>query len=66
MVGFRPASAAMRLASSILTLATVSSGGQPSARTVLLKYFDETGFVFYTNYESAKGRELTDNPGYWK
>ncbi len=45
-----------------MTLATVSSTGQPSARTVLLKGFDERGFSFFTNYESRKGRELTSNP----
>src|SRR5207344_3093910 len=36
--------------------------GQPSARTVLLKAFDERGFVFYTNFESRKGRQLAANP----
>jgi pyridoxamine 5'-phosphate oxidase len=40
------------------TLATVSEDGQPSARILLLKGVDERGFVFYTNYESRKGREL--------
>ena len=45
-----------------MTLATASAGGEPAARTVLLKSFDEHGFVFYTNYGSAKGRELADNP----
>jgi len=39
-------------------LATVSDDGQPSARILLLKGVDERGFVFYTNYESRKGREL--------
>jgi len=39
-------------------LATVDERGQPSVRIVLLKAFDERGFVFYTNYESRKGREL--------
>jgi pyridoxamine 5'-phosphate oxidase len=39
-------------------LATVDANGQPSARIVLLKNVDERGFVFYTNYESRKGREL--------
>jgi pyridoxamine 5'-phosphate oxidase len=41
-----------------MTLATVNSAGQPSARIVLIKGYDETGFVFYTNYESRKGHEL--------
>jgi pyridoxamine 5'-phosphate oxidase len=41
-----------------MTLATASPTGEPSARIVLLKAFDERGFVFFTNYESAKGRDL--------
>jgi pyridoxamine 5'-phosphate oxidase len=41
-----------------MTLATVNEAGQPSARIVLIKGYDETGFVFYTNYESRKGHEL--------
>lgn len=45
-----------------MTLATASAAGQPSARTVLLKDFDSRGFVFYTNYDSRKGRELAANP----
>jgi pyridoxamine 5'-phosphate oxidase len=45
-----------------MTLATAAPGGRPSARMVLLKGFDRDGFVFYTNYESRKGRELTTNP----
>ncbi len=45
-----------------MTLATVDSEGRPSARTVLLKGLDERGFIFYTNYESRKGRELETNP----
>ncbi len=45
-----------------MTLATASATGEPSARTVLLKGADENGFVFYTNYDSAKGRDLADNP----
>ncbi|MEO6758620.1 MAG: pyridoxamine 5'-phosphate oxidase [Saprospiraceae bacterium] len=45
-----------------MTLATATSNGRPSIRTVLLKSFDQTGFVFYTNYESRKGRELAENP----
>jgi pyridoxamine 5'-phosphate oxidase len=45
-----------------MTLATATAGGRPSARMVLLKGFDHRGFVFYTNYESRKGRELSDNP----
>src|SRR5689334_23509639 len=45
-----------------MTLATVSSDAQPSARIVLLKGLDERGFVFYTHYESRKGEELAANP----
>lgn len=45
-----------------MTLATASLEAVPSARIVLLKGYDEKGFVFYTNYESAKGRELAENP----
>jgi pyridoxamine 5'-phosphate oxidase len=45
-----------------MTLATADSAGRPSARTVLLKGFDASGFVFFTNYESRKGEELGANP----
>lgn len=45
-----------------MTLATSSRSGEPAARIVLLKGADENGFVFYTNYESAKGRHLAENP----
>ena len=41
-----------------MALATVDDGGQPSVRVVLLKAFDERGFVFYTNFEGRKGQEL--------
>jgi pyridoxamine 5'-phosphate oxidase len=44
------------------TLATSSLQGKPSARIVLLKGYDNRGFVFFTNYESAKGNELAKNP----
>ena len=44
------------------SLATVSDTAMPSVRTVLLKYFDEEGFVFYTNYSSQKAKELDANP----
>ena len=43
-------------------VATVDANGQPSLRTVLLKYFDATGFVFYTNLESRKANEIAGNP----
>ena len=45
-----------------MTLATVDKEGHPSARVVLLKGVDERGFVFFTNYESRKGKELAGNP----
>jgi len=45
-----------------MTLATVDGEGRPSTRTVLLKSVDERGFVFFTNYDSRKGRELAANP----
>jgi pyridoxamine 5'-phosphate oxidase len=54
-----------------MTLATVDADGQPNARMVLLKGFDERGFVFYSNAESIKGQELAAAPKaaltfYWK
>jgi pyridoxamine 5'-phosphate oxidase len=45
-----------------MTLATATKDGKPSARTVLLKNVDEHGFVFYTNYDSRKANELSENP----
>ena len=45
-----------------MTLATASADGVPSARIVLLKGYDEKGFVFYTNYDSFKGRQMGENP----
>jgi pyridoxamine 5'-phosphate oxidase len=47
--------------STAMTLATVNSKGQPSQRTVLLKYYDEKGFVFFTNFSSRKAGEMKDN-----
>jgi pyridoxamine 5'-phosphate oxidase len=54
-----------------MTLATSTKSGKPSARIVLLKGFDEKGFVFFTNYESNKGKALAENPNaalifFWK
>ena len=45
-----------------MALATVSAAGQPSMRTVLLKTYDARGFVFFTNLESRKAREIAQNP----
>lgn len=45
-----------------MTLATATRAGRPSARTVLLKSFDASGFVFFTHYRSRKGREIEENP----
>lgn len=45
-----------------MVVATADAEGRPSARTVLMKQFDTEGFVFYTNYDSRKGRDLAANP----
>jgi pyridoxamine 5'-phosphate oxidase len=45
-----------------MTLSTLSTSGFPGSRIVLLKGYDDHGFVWYTNYESRKGRELTEHP----
>lgn len=45
-----------------MTLATATKDGRPSARFVLLKEYDEQGFVFFSNYNSQKGQELAENP----
>jgi pyridoxamine 5'-phosphate oxidase len=58
---FSEALSAELLDTNAMTLATAAQG-EPAARTVLLKGFDDNGFVFFTNYESAKGRELSANP----
>src|SRR6266516_6991925 len=44
-----------------MALATASKDGEPSARIVLMKSFDDRGFAFYTNYSSRKGQELSEN-----
>ena len=59
---FEDAEAAHPKLPNAMTLATATSDGKPSARVVLLKGFDQDGFVFFTNYESQKGRELEENP----
>lgn len=45
-----------------MVLSTAAKNGKPSSRVLLLKEFDETGFIFYTNYESKKGKDLKENP----
>ena len=59
---FSDALAANLIEPNAMTLATATKDGKPSARIVLLKGFNERGFVFYTNYESRKGQELAENP----
>ena len=54
-----------------MSIATADKKGVPSVRTVLLKGYDEKGFLFFTNYKSRKGKELTENPAaellfYWR
>jgi pyridoxamine 5'-phosphate oxidase len=61
-VWFDEARAATPIEPNAMALATVGADGRPSLRMVLLKGADERGFVFYTNYESRKGRELADTP----
>lgn len=58
---FQEAQAAKIPEPNAMSLATATRDGRPSVRTVLLKHCDGRGFVFYTNYESRKGRELTAN-----
>jgi len=59
---FEQAEGAGLLEPTAMTLATATPDGVPSARMVLLRGFDQRGFVFYTNYESRKGAELAANP----
>lgn len=59
---FQEAEAAKLPEPNAMILATATREGRPSARTVLLKGLDGRGFVFYSNYESRKGRELEGNP----
>lgn len=61
-VWFDEAAGAQLLDVNAMTLATLSAGGEPDARIVLLKGFDDDGFVFFTNYDSAKGRDLAAHP----
>jgi pyridoxamine 5'-phosphate oxidase len=59
---FSDAQAANLVLPEAMSLATVGSDGRPSARMVLLKQVDHDGFVFFTNYNSAKAQELETNP----
>ncbi len=59
---FDQAVAADLLEPNAMTLATADASGRVAARTVLLKAFDERGFVFFTNYTSAKARQIAENP----
>jgi pyridoxamine 5'-phosphate oxidase len=59
---FQEAEAAKIPEPNAMVLATATREGRPSARTILLKGLDGRGFVFYSNYESRKGRELEGNP----
>ena len=68
---FQAAVAAEPVLPEAVNLATATREGRLSSRIVLLKDFDERGFVFYTNYESRKGTELAENPNaalvfYWR
>lgn len=59
---FEDARTAGLLEPNAMSLATAGADGMPDVRTVLLKYFDDNGFVFYTNYQSRKAGELDENP----
>ncbi|MEX2475079.1 pyridoxamine 5'-phosphate oxidase [Marinobacter sp.] len=59
---FEEARAAGILEPNAMSLATADRDAMPDIRTVLLKYFDDQGFVFYTNYGSRKAREMAQNP----
>ncbi|MGK7935423.1 MAG: pyridoxamine 5'-phosphate oxidase [Xenococcaceae cyanobacterium] len=59
---FQQACAANLPEPNAMCLATTSANGEPSQRIVLLKYFDRQGFVFFTNYESRKARQIEANP----
>ncbi|MFE7318611.1 pyridoxamine 5'-phosphate oxidase [Streptomyces sp. NPDC057555] len=59
---FKDAAAAGLHEPNAMVVSTADAAGRPSSRTVLLKAFDERGFVFFTNYGSRKGRDLAENP----
>lgn len=58
---YQQATTAELLEPNAIVLATVDPDGQPAQRTVLLKYFDTSGFVFFTNHESRKARHISQN-----
>lgn len=58
---FEEANEAKVIEPNAFSLATANANGAPALRTVLLKYYDTNGFVFFTNYESAKARDITEN-----
>lgn len=62
MKWFQDAEATHCIEVNAMTLTTATKDGKPSCRTVLLKSIGSTGLIFYTNYQSRKGRELTENP----
>ena len=59
---FRHACETVPMDPNAVTLCTVDDQNRPASRTVLLKYFDETGFVFFTNFESRKAEHIESNP----
>ena len=59
---FRQACDANLVEPNSMALATLSASGEPALRMMLLKYFDERGFVFFTNYESDKAKQMAENP----
>jgi len=59
---FRYACETVPMDPNAFSIATVDQDNRPSSRTVLLKYFDENGFVFFTNFESKKAEHIEDNP----
>jgi pyridoxamine 5'-phosphate oxidase len=61
-IWFGEAQAAELSEPNAMSLASAGDDAQPSLRTVLMKYFDEDGFVFFTNLESAKAQQITENP----
>lgn len=59
---FQQACSAQLVEPNAMSLATVSPTGEPTIRTMLLKYFDSSGFVFFTSYESPKALDMAQNP----